>query len=342
MNSRPSISVVIPVFNEEKNLKRLFPSFAKQSYPKKKMEYLIIDDGSTDKTVQLARDFGARIIKMKTHDIGFNKRKGIALAKNDLVYCMDADMELCSKNYFELLVQPFIDDKKIIGCFTKEFALDGCKGEVKNSLLRFISYHPLQQDPLYQFFSPSIEGTIIEKIDGYFVCKFNSGKIPAVGRIIYRRKELLKIAASEKKALMDLDLETTEIVARFGHPYFAYVPEAKIRHYHAETLSLLIHKRLRNLDVNYLPNIDKKYYLWIDPSSRKDILKIIFWVVYANLLIPETIRGVVKSLYKKDIAFLWHPIVSITTTDAIIWGFLSKGSGRKFTLKLLDRLLKSI
>lgn len=335
MSNLPSISAIIPVFNEEKNLARLFPSLAAQIYPKNKIEYIVIDDGSTDNTAKIAKRYGAKIFKIITHDIGANKKRGIELAKNDLVYCIDADMEVISKNFFELLAKPFIEDKRIIGSFTKEFALGKNSKNVKNSLLRFISYHPLQQDPLYEFFSPSIKSTIVDEKKDYFVCHFIPGKIPAVGRILYRRKELLKILKDKNNFLMDLDLETTETVARTGYKYFAYVPKAEIRHYHAETLKLLIKKRLRNLSVNYLPNVKKKNYLWFDPTSKKDFLKIFFWVIWANLIIPETIRGIIKSLMYKDSAFLWHPIVSITTTDAIIWGFLSNGRGREFAVRLL-------
>lgn len=338
MQRLPSISLIIPVFNEEKNLKRLFPSLIRQTYPKNKIEYIIIDDGSTDNTIRVARKFGAKVFKMQTHDIGFNKRHGISLAKNDLVYCVDADMEVCTGNFFELLVKPFLEDKRIIGSFTKEFALNE-KKPVDNSLLRFISYHPLQQDPLYEFFSPSIQSTIVEKKDSYFVCRFIPGKIPAVGRIIYRRKPLLKILTRNKKALVDLDLETTEIVSHKGYQYFAYVPKAEIRHYHVETLKLLIRKRLRNLDRNYLPNLKQKHFLWFNPNSKKDILKIIFWIIYTNLLIPETVRGIIKSICHLDAAFLWHPIVSVATTDAILWGFLSKQSGRQLTFSLIKKLL---
>ena len=338
----PTISVIIPVFNEEGNLKRLFKSLEKLTYPKDKIEYIVIDDGSKDDSVSLAKNFGAKVIEIKTHDIGFNKRRGIELAKNDLVYCMDADMEVCSKDYFQLLVKPFTDNEKIIGSFTKEFALDGCDKKVNNSLLRFISYHPLQQDPLYAFISPSIQSTVVQNKNDYFLCNFIPRKIPAVGRIIYRRQELLKISKEEKRAKMDLDLETTEIVARSGHNLFAYVPKAKIRHYHAESLGLLIHKRLRNLDVNYLPNVGHKYYLWINPNDPKDIFKLIAWVIWANLFIPETIRGMLKSLYHRDIAFLWHPIVSITTTDAILWKFLSKSSGRRFIGSMISKIFHGI
>lgn len=166
------------------------------------------------------------------------------------------------------------------------------------------------------------------------------GKIPAVGRIIYRRKNLLKAAAREKKVQMDLDLETTEIVARSGFNYFAYVPDAKLRHYHAFSLGQLVKKRLRNLKVNLLPNVNKKYYIWFNPHSLKDILKIILWVFWANLFLPETLRGIIKSVSYRDPAFMWHPVVSIATTDAIIWGFLSDQSGRKFIRKVFKGFVK--
>ncbi len=332
----PSISVVIPVYNEEKNLKRLLPSLQRQTYPKNKIEYIILDDGSTDASFALAKKFGAKIIKVVTHDIELNKGIGMYQAKNELVYWLDADMELCSNNYFELLVAPFIDNPEIVGSFTKEFALDGCTKSTINSLLRFISYHPLQQDPLYAFFSPSIKGTVIGEKPNYYLCQFKPGKIPAVGRIMYNRKKLLSTAAGKDKSF--IDLESVEIVARAGFEYFAFVPQAKIRHYHADTLSLLIKKRLRNLERDYLPNLEHKYFLWFNPDSPKDIAKIIFWVIYANLFFPELIRGIIRSVWKHDLALLWHPIVAIATTDAILFGFLSQPKGRKFALKLLKRL----
>ena len=161
-----------------------------------------------------------------------------------------------------------------------------------------------------------------------------------MGRILYRRKELLKTVVGKDKSF--IDLESIEIVARAGHQLFAYVPLAKIRHYHAENLKLLIIKRLRNLERDYLPNLNHKYYLWFDPKKRKDLLKIFFWVAYANLFIPELIRGVLRTIKHRDPAFLWHPIVAMTTTDAIVWGFVSRPQGRGFVVKLIKNLLSKI
>lgn len=333
----PSISVIIPFYNEEKNLQVLFASLKRQNYPVGKIEYITIDDSSTDGSLKIVKSFGCRILKVNTHDIELNKGIGLHAAKNELVYWLDADMEICSNDFFMQLAKPLVDAPKIGASFTAEFSSDGCGKKVKSSILRFISYHPLLQDPLYAFFSKSIESTFVKKRDDYFLCKFIPGKIPAQGRILYRRKELLATKIGKSKPF--IDMEAMEIYTRAGHNMYAYVPEAKMRHYHAKTLKELIAKRLRNLERDYLPNVEHKYFLWIDPKDKKDILKIIFWVVYANLFIPELVRGIIKMVRYKDIAFLWHPVVSITTTDAILWGFLSKPKGRKFALTLIKNVL---
>src|SRR3989344_2182083 len=210
----PSISIIIPAFNEETNLIRLYASLKRQSYPGE-IEYILVNDSSFDETVTISKKFGARIINVKTHDIELNKGIGLSKAKNDLVYWLDADMEVCSDNFFYYLARPLVENTAVIASFTKEFALDSCSKKVNNSLLRFISYHPLQQDPLYAFFSPSIEGQIVIRKKNYSVCKFVPGKIPAVGRILYRRRQLLKTEVGKDKSF--IDMEAVETVVRSGY-----------------------------------------------------------------------------------------------------------------------------
>ena len=248
----PIISVIIPAYNEEKNLKRLFNSLKSQDYPRKKIEYIVVDDGSTDKTSYLAKKFGAKVIKVKTKDIELNKGIGMHAAKGEYVYWMDADMQVTCDDFFSRLVQPLIERPDIGSSFTAEFSLTGRGGKVKSSILRFISYHPLQHDPLFIYLSTPIDSTVIESNNNYDVCKFVPGKVPVVGRIMYRRKKLL--ATDVGKGEPFIDMEAVETYTRAGHDLFAYVPKARIRHYHAETLSLLVRKRLRNLERHYIPN----------------------------------------------------------------------------------------
>ncbi len=50
-------------------------------------------------------------------------------------------------------------------------------------------------------------------------------------------------------------------------------------------------------------------------------------------------RGVVKAIRYRDPAFLWQPVVSLTTTDVILYGFLSRSAGRSLALKLLKNVM---
>lgn len=331
--SLPSLSIIIPSYNEELNLKRLFASLAKQKYPRKKIEYIFVDDSSEDNSINLAKRLGAKVLSVKTHDIEMNKGIGMHAARNELIYWMDADMEILSNNFFEQLVYPLLENKNILGSFTTEFALDDIKN-VGSSLLRYLSYDSLQRDSLYRFFSPSIESTITRQKEEYFVCQFGKENIPPVGRILYRRRELMKLVGKDKRFF---DLDTLAILVKHGYNQFAFVPKAKIRHYHAQSLGGLLKKRLRNVEHSYLPFTSNKKYTWFRHTNPQDLLKITFWVMYANLFLPEMLFGLVDTLRHKDIACLWRPVVSLTTTNIFLYGFLSNRKGRKFIKRVIQK-----
>ena len=76
------ISFLIPTFNSDKTIVRTLTSIRQQSYPQEKIEILLIDGGSTDQTIQLARRFNCKIFKnlktdiMAAEAIGYSKAKG--------------------------------------------------------------------------------------------------------------------------------------------------------------------------------------------------------------------------------------------------------------------------
>ena len=63
MKRQPLVSIVIPVRNEEKNIKRLLSFINRLDYPKSRLEVIIVDGMSTDKTVELSKRFNVKIIK---------------------------------------------------------------------------------------------------------------------------------------------------------------------------------------------------------------------------------------------------------------------------------------
>jgi biofilm PGA synthesis N-glycosyltransferase PgaC len=111
----PTVSVVIPAHNEEKTIIRALKSVCASNYPISKVEIIIANDGSTDNTAQLIKDFkreygGNHKIRLVTRP---NRGKASALnyairrfAKGSLVMCLDSDSYL-ETNALRIAVQQF-------------------------------------------------------------------------------------------------------------------------------------------------------------------------------------------------------------------------------------------
>jgi glycosyltransferase involved in cell wall biosynthesis len=86
--SRPPVSVTIITLNEEKNLARAISSVRWAD------EVLVVDSGSTDRTVDIAREMGARVLSNPWPGYGKQKNFAAKNARNDWVLNIDADEEV--------------------------------------------------------------------------------------------------------------------------------------------------------------------------------------------------------------------------------------------------------
>ena len=66
----PKVSVVIPAWNEAKSIAKTIKSIIASDYPKGKLEILVVDDGSKDKTLSIAKKFKSKIVKVYTKKNG--------------------------------------------------------------------------------------------------------------------------------------------------------------------------------------------------------------------------------------------------------------------------------
>lgn len=60
-SSKPVVSVVVTTKNEEKNIGRCLESITKQTYPKEKIEIIVVDNNSTDRTKEIVEKFIKKI-----------------------------------------------------------------------------------------------------------------------------------------------------------------------------------------------------------------------------------------------------------------------------------------
>jgi len=91
------ISAIIPTLNEEKNIAEAIDQV------KWADEILVIDSYSQDKTVEIARKMGARVIQRKFDNFSSQKNYAIEQAENDWIFVLDADERLSEDLILEII-----------------------------------------------------------------------------------------------------------------------------------------------------------------------------------------------------------------------------------------------
>jgi len=87
------ISIILPTINEEKGIGKTIDSINLDYFKQKKWDYeiIIVDGGSKDKTIEIAKKKGAKVIIEKRKGYGRAYKTGLSKAKGDIIVTGDAD-----------------------------------------------------------------------------------------------------------------------------------------------------------------------------------------------------------------------------------------------------------
>lgn len=91
MSYHKKVSIIIPTYNEEKYLHACLSSILDINYPKDGVEIIVVDNGSTDKTVDIAMDFGAKILEDSSKNVSGLRNLGAEKATGEVLAFVDAD-----------------------------------------------------------------------------------------------------------------------------------------------------------------------------------------------------------------------------------------------------------
>jgi glycosyltransferase involved in cell wall biosynthesis len=321
----PSITIAIPTFNEENMIQKCLDSIFSQDYPSKKIKVIIVDDNSTDNTIGIVKKYPVQIKYNGKKDAEYGKMIAFKSSQSELFIYLDADIQLIGKLWLKQMINPLIEDKSITATFTKFVGF-----ESDNSLQKYYSLNPLQIDPIFQFFSPKIADKVTIHRKNYDLCEFQLFSIPPIGICINRTSVINRFLIHEDK-YMELDLMAKLVES--GFTKYAYVPSAGIYHDSFRTLGDLISKRLRNIGNVYLTDVKSRKYTWFNLRNKRDLIKIILWVLYANSIVFPIIKSLYVSCKNRSRVGLWEAIVTPIITDAIILGFIKDVRGWKMILR---------
>ena len=118
----PFISVIIPAYNEEKRIATAIEVLLRQTYPKDKMELIVVDDGSADKTCEVVSKYPAKLIRhSKNRGDSAARNTGAKNAIGEIIATTDADDKVdenwlmnISKHYGEANVGSVVGSSHIV------------------------------------------------------------------------------------------------------------------------------------------------------------------------------------------------------------------------------------
>ncbi|MFC6905910.1 glycosyltransferase [Halalkalicoccus tibetensis] len=111
----PSISVLVPAYNEEGYVGRAIQSLLDAEYPREKLEIIVVDDGSTDGTLAEARSFASDVVTVVTKENGGKYSAlnyGLLFAESEIIVTVDAD-SIVDHEGLKGIVAPFAEHDNV-------------------------------------------------------------------------------------------------------------------------------------------------------------------------------------------------------------------------------------
>ncbi|MFP4466621.1 MAG: glycosyltransferase [Candidatus Goldiibacteriota bacterium] len=336
----PFVSVIIPVYNSEKVIARCLDAVLDQDYPKNKMEIILSDAGSKDKTLDIVRSYTEKISiiitdnPLKTGEAG--KAAGIDKANGSILAFIDSDNIMPGPDFISGMVKPFEDDPEIMGTeplyfvyekkdrpLTKYFASSG----VNDPLCLFIGNYDR-----YSFITGKWTGFDLaeEETDEYIKVTLEEKKIPTIGANgTFLRKDLLK-KVNYKPYMFDIDVVYEML--KNGNRKFVKV-KTGIIHIYAPKLSSFMKKQHRRIsDYLFFNKERQRSYPW----GGFPLKGIFLFVVYCAAVIPLVFQAVKGFIRKPALYWIYHVPVCEATLFIYGWTFLKAKLTGKAGMKNRD------
>ena len=174
ISSRPLVSAIIPAYNAETTIGETLRSVLRQTY--KNLEAIVVDDGSTDGTIEIVRSMAAwdnrlRLLRQENAGVAAARNRGIEASRGEFIAPIDADDIWFSRNLEKQVARMMrIDDPvDVVYSWTLEIDRDGqFSGGFHSARFEGSVFFALLQ----AFFIGHASGTLIrkkcfEKIGGY-------------------------------------------------------------------------------------------------------------------------------------------------------------------------------
>jgi glycosyltransferase involved in cell wall biosynthesis len=235
--SWPLVSFILPTLNAEALLDNCLASIARQTYPHDKIEIILADAHSTDRTREIAKKFGAVVLDDDGKNMEEGKRLALRRATGEYIVFVDADNEITHADYIELGVKALAANPQALG--VESYYLPSPK---MSSFCAYITHLLHISDPIAWLMS--VNPTLVARdgeVERWTLPK-NSFSYPlGANGFIFRRAELESVQANEKFQ----DTHVALFLMKNGKREWLRIRGRGVHHYYVQTLWSFVQKRRR-------------------------------------------------------------------------------------------------
>jgi cellulose synthase/poly-beta-1,6-N-acetylglucosamine synthase-like glycosyltransferase len=205
----PLVSIIIPVRNAESIIGECLDNLRKLDYPPERYEIIVADSLSTDRTLDIARKFGAKIVTTPKRSVCAGRNAGFEIARGYLVAFSDADC-IMKRDWLKNAIKYFSDERVGgVGGPNLVPSDDGLFSHAVDVLFAYAYY---------------LTGAGPVRILDHVV------EAPSYGsNTIFRREALERVMPVSEELIEGEDIEMNNLIAKLGYTLL-YVPDVIVWH----------------------------------------------------------------------------------------------------------------
>lgn len=323
-----TFSIVMATLNSEATIEKSLRSLREQDYPQDHVDIMVIDGGSRDRTREIAKKYGARILENPQVIPVMAKLIGMREATGEILMHVDSDEELCSRDALAKRSRAFEDNPGVVMLFSEGYKNPPGIPFAARYLNEFgdpfsCFYYRLSKD--HRFFVPRMKRMLktVKETADYVLLEAGSGSQPILENAACGNCIDVKFFRENFAELVDKPWGPVHFFYHMQEhtKIFALTKDDAILHYSADHWRGLLRKTRWRIENNifFVEDLGESGFIGrmkFDPLASK--LKRWLFVPYAFTLVPVFLDALYLMWSRKDWAYIQHVYFTLYTASMIV------------------------